>query len=209
MFRCFYITLPSKKVMIYSNENVRRRDRLLSEERALQLLEEGEYGILSMVNDENEGAYGIPISFVWDRGDYIYLHCAPQGHKLRCIARHPRVSFCVVGKTNVLSSKFTTEYESIVIDCTASIGLTAEERMNALHLLLQKYSPNDIDMGMTYAEKPNTYPAYPRTVLPAWGWGNPTYTFTLDMPLEDIKSIVLDPENKSVDTDKENNSFSK
>ena len=66
-----------------------------------------------------------------------------------------------------------------------------------------------IPLRMTYAEKPNTYPAYPRTVLPAWGWGNPTYTFTLDMPLEDIKSIVLDPENKSVDTDKENNSFSK
>ena len=66
-----------------------------------------------------------------------------------------------------------------------------------------------IPLRMTYAEKPNTYPAYPRTVLPAWGWGNPTYTFTLDIPLEDIKSITLDPENKSVDTDKENNSFSK
>ena len=66
-----------------------------------------------------------------------------------------------------------------------------------------------VPLRMTYAEKPNTYPAYPRTVLPAWGWGNPAYTFTLDMPLEDIKSIALDPENKSVDTDKENNSFSK
>lgn len=66
-----------------------------------------------------------------------------------------------------------------------------------------------VPLRMTYAEKPNTYPAYPRTVLPAWGWGNPTYTFTLDMPLEDIKSITLDPENKSVDTNKENNSFSK
>lgn len=66
-----------------------------------------------------------------------------------------------------------------------------------------------VPLRMTYAEKPNIYPAYPRTVLPAWGWGNPTYTFTLDMPLEDIKSITLDPENKSVDTDKENNSFSK
>lgn len=66
-----------------------------------------------------------------------------------------------------------------------------------------------VPLRMTYAEKPNIYPAYPRTVLPAWGWGNPTYTFTLNMPLEDIKSITLDPENKSVDTDKENNSFSK
>ena len=64
-----------------------------------------------------------------------------------------------------------------------------------------------VPLRMTYAEKPNTYPAYPRTVLPAWGWGNPTYTFTLDMPLEDIKSITLDPENKSVDVDKENNLY--
>ena len=64
-----------------------------------------------------------------------------------------------------------------------------------------------VPLRMTYAEKPNIYPAYPRTVLPAWGWGNPTYTFTLDMPLEDIKSITLDPENKSVDVDKENNLY--
>ena len=45
---------------------------------------------------------------------------------------------------------------------------------------------------MTYGEKPNTYPAYSRLVLPAWGWGNLTYTFELDMPLSDIQSIVLD-----------------
>lgn len=62
---------------------------------------------------------------------------------------------------------------------------------------------------MTYAEKPNPYPTLSRKVLPAWGWGNPTYTFELDMPLESIKTITLDPENKSVDTDKENNQYSK
>ena len=83
-----------------------------------------------------------------------------------------------------------------------SIDLWVTDKAGNIHYV---YVP----LRMTYAEKPNTYPAYPRTVLPAWGWGNPTYTFTLDMPLEDIKSITLDPENKSVDTDKENNSFSK
>ena len=83
-----------------------------------------------------------------------------------------------------------------------SIDLWVTDKADNIHYV---YVP----LRMTYAEKPNTYPAYPRTVLPAWGWGNPTYTFTLDMPLEDIKSITLDPENKSVDTDKENNSFSK
>jgi peptidase M1, membrane alanine aminopeptidase len=64
-----------------------------------------------------------------------------------------------------------------------------------------------IPLRMTYAEKPNVYPAYERTVLPAWGWGNPTYTFTLDMPLTDIKSIIIDPKNRSIDMNKDNNLY--
>ena len=47
--------------MKYVNETVRRRDRLLNEERALELLKDGEYGVLSMVS-ENSG-YGIPVNF--------------------------------------------------------------------------------------------------------------------------------------------------
>ena len=64
-----------------------------------------------------------------------------------------------------------------------------------------------IPLRMTYAEKPNVYPAYERTVLSAWGWGNPTYTFTLDMPLTDIKSIIIDPKNRSIDMNKDNNLY--
>ena len=66
-----------------------------------------------------------------------------------------------------------------------------------------------IPLRMTYGEKPNTYPAYTRTVLPAWGWGNTTYTFELDIPLEKIESIEIDAENKSVDMNKENNTYRK
>ena len=64
-----------------------------------------------------------------------------------------------------------------------------------------------IPLRMTYAEKPNVYPAYERTVLPAWVWGNPTYTFTLDMSLTDIKSIIIDPKNRSIDMNKDNNLY--
>ena len=64
-----------------------------------------------------------------------------------------------------------------------------------------------IPLRMTYGEKPNIYPTYSRTVLPAWGWGNTTYTFELDKPLENIQSIVIDPKNKSVDMNEENNTY--
>mgnify|MGYP000788993367 FL=1 len=138
----------------YDNSTVRRRDRLLAPERALELLREGEYGFLAMVSDdERGGAYGLPLSYVWDGGDALYIHCAPEGRKLRCLERSPRVTFCVVGRTRVFPARFTTAYESLLLECRAVRGLDDEERMHALGLLLEKYSPDDREVGMRYAEK--------------------------------------------------------
>lgn len=139
--------------MQYNNENIRRQDRLLDEAAARDLLRRGEYGVLSMTDTREGQAYGIPINYVWDGADSIYLHCAPEGRKLRCLAGNNAVSFCVVGHTHVVSNRFTTGYESIVLQCRAHTGLTPEERMHALELLLEKYSPNDREIGRKYAEK--------------------------------------------------------
>jgi len=138
--------------MNYNNEKVRRQDRLLNEAEATSLLQTGEYGVLSMQTEEG-GAYGIPINYAWDGKQSIYLHCALEGRKIRNIAFCNNVSFCVVGKTNVVSNKFTTGYESIILSCKASVGLRHEERMNAMVLLLEKYSPADMEKGVKYAQK--------------------------------------------------------
>ena len=71
--------------MEFNNTQVRRQDRLLNETRSFEILKEGEYGILSMCTENGDGAYGIPLSYVWDRGNSIYIHCAPIGRKLTCI----------------------------------------------------------------------------------------------------------------------------
>lgn len=137
--------------MQYSNAGVRRQDRLLSEEMALELLKSGEYGVLSMVDLEGK-AYGLPFSFAWDSKHSIYLHCALEGKKIECLKRNHNVSFCVVGATKVIQDKFTTEYQSIVLECVASIGLDAEERMHALMHLVEKYSPDFKQKGENYAK---------------------------------------------------------
>ena len=138
--------------MKYTNEKVRRQDRLLEEQAASDLLKNGEYGVLSM-QAEDGGAYGIPISYAWDGNNAIYLHCATEGRKLRLIVQCPKVSSCLTGKTNVLSAQFTTKYESIILDCMAHRQLQPEERMKALEHLIDKYSPADKAKGMKYAEK--------------------------------------------------------
>lgn len=72
------------------NASVRRQDRLLDDERAIELLRESEYGVLSMVS-EGEG-YGIPVNYVWDGKNSIFIHCAPEGYpgKSQCVTLYYR-----------------------------------------------------------------------------------------------------------------------
>lgn len=139
----------------YNNENVRRKDRLLNENIAEELIRNGEFCILSMIESTNYGygGYGVPVNFVWDENKYIYIHCAPQGHKLDCCDSNPAVSLCIVGNTQIIPNKFTTAYQSVIIRGYIDRNLQESERMKALELILKKYSPEDMAMGMRYAEK--------------------------------------------------------
>lgn len=139
----------------YNNENVRRKDRLLSKETAEELITNGEFCILSMLESRVNGlgGYGIPVNFVWDGNEYIYIHCAPEGHKLDCCDSNRAVSLCIVGHTKVIPNKFTTAYQSVVIRGNIDRNLQETERFKALELILKKYSPEDMVVGLKYAEK--------------------------------------------------------
>lgn len=134
---------------LYDNAGVRRQERLLEYGRAAELLETGEYGFLSI---GGESGYGIPINYVLS-GTAIYFHCAPEGEKLRRIAENGNVSFCVVGRTEPLPAKFTTEYESVIAFGLIGLVDDDEERMRALSYLVDKYSPGYRETGRKYAEK--------------------------------------------------------
>ena len=63
------------------------------------------------------------------------------------------MSFSIVGRVHLLPNKFTTEYESVILTGRAVLDLDADERMKALKLLLAKLSPDDMEVGLRYAEK--------------------------------------------------------
>jgi len=138
--------------MEYINEKVRRQDRLLTQERALQLLSESEYGVLSMIDDEGL-PYAIPVNHVWNGENSIYIHCAPQGKKLVALQHNPNVSYCIVGKVNLLPKYFTTEYESVILFGKAHLQLTDEEKKHALRLLVKKLSAGYEALGEKYTQK--------------------------------------------------------
>ncbi len=129
---------------------IRRQDRKLRDIESLSILTKGEYGVLSMATTKNEG-YGIPLNYVLCNNS-IYFHCAIEGTKLNILKVNNKVSFCVVGKTEVLPSKFGTKYESAIIFGKA-IELEGDEKREALLQLVQKYSSEYIQEGIQYIEK--------------------------------------------------------
>ncbi|MCW5514700.1 M1 family metallopeptidase [Muriicola sp. Z0-33] len=60
-------------------------------------------------------------------------------------------------------------------------------------------------LRMMRGEKDNPYPSLKRTVLDDWPWVSPTFQFSLETPIDQIKAVVLDPSELMADIDLTNN----
>lgn len=129
---------------------MRRKDRMITNDKALSILNRGEYGILSIVSTGNE-PYGVPLNYCLIDG-CIYFHCAVEGRKIDNINNNNKGSFCVVGKTEVLPEKFGTNYESCIVYGLISESF-GEEKQLALESLVHKYSKSFVPEGLRYIEK--------------------------------------------------------
>lgn len=131
-------------------KEMRRKDRLLDEQRTLEVLKTGQYGVLS-TSGENGYAYGVPLNYTYMDGS-IYFHCATEGNKLENINYNNKVSFCVIGETMPVPETFSYKYECVIVFGTASEALDQEKKA-ALVALIEKYSPEFLEKGMKYIEK--------------------------------------------------------
>ncbi|WP_277059049.1 pyridoxamine 5'-phosphate oxidase family protein [Trichlorobacter lovleyi] len=129
------------------HHELRRKERGSTELEARDLLERGEYGVLSTCGHDGQ-PYGIPLSYCVIN-DAIYFHCALEGRKLENMAAESRVSFCVVGKTEVLPDQFATRYESVIISGRAAEVFDGEKQQ-ALEGLVAKYSAGFRAKGLQY-----------------------------------------------------------
>ncbi len=128
-------------------KEMRRKNRELETEEAIEILKKCEYGILSTVG-ENEYPYGVPVSYIY-YNDAIYFHSAIEGNKLDNILNNNKVSFCVVGDTEVLPHIFSTNYESVIIFGKAT-EVFEGEKISALIEILNKYSKEYLQEGKEY-----------------------------------------------------------
>ncbi len=144
---------------------MRRKDRQMNEEFGFSIIDASTYGTISMI-DENQEPYGIPLSIVRD-GQVLYFHSALDGKKVKALQKNPSVSISFVGEVKVpenyekealdeivkdeskavllISSVFTTEYESVIVRGNTELVQGEEEKVKAMKLICEKYTPTKMD----------------------------------------------------------------
>ncbi len=130
---------------------MRRKRQLLPEEEAVAILKNGSCGVLGVAGDDDY-PYAVPVSYAYQDGS-IFIHCATEGHKIDGIKRNDKVSFCVIGKDEVVQADFTTKYRSVIAFGRAGIITDDARKRFALESLVEKYSPDFLKEGQEAIEK--------------------------------------------------------
>ena len=119
---------------------MRRGKQNLTREAAEKILREGEFGVLALSGDDNY-PYAVPINYAVE-GNKIFFHSAKTGHKLDAIKNNDKVSFCVVGRHEVIAEEFTTYFSSAI--AFGRIKIVEDDadpdKLRGLELLADKYS---------------------------------------------------------------------
>ena len=130
---------------------IRLKDRAVNDEKIIEIFKTGSYGVLSTIGEDGY-PYGVPVNYTYF-DNCICFHCAQQGHKIENIKHNERVSFCVVTGSEVLASKFDTDYESAIAFGRASEVTDESAKREILLSVINKYSGDFLPAGMNYMKK--------------------------------------------------------
>lgn len=117
---------------------MRRKDRQLSQEQAMEILEKSGSGVLA-VNGDDGYPYTVPINHAMVDGKIIF-HCAKTGHKIDAIKSSDKASYCVVENETVDFIKCTSYYKSVVAFGRIKILEDGEEKKRLFEALARRFS---------------------------------------------------------------------
>lgn len=119
---------------------MRRKNQELPKQECNEILLNGKTGTLAVIGDEDY-PYVVPLNYIY-LDDKIYFHCAKEGHKIDAIKKNSKVSFCVVGKDEVVPEVFGTDFRSVIIFGNARI-IRDDEIMPVIRKFTKKYCPKE------------------------------------------------------------------
>lgn len=118
---------------------------------AKRIIDNAPYAFLSLVDTE-QNPYCVPITPVRHTTS-IYFHTALKGQKVACLRHNPHVCLSFVSEAAVIQAHFTMEYAAALVRGTATEILEPEEKLFALRLLCERYTPDNMAAFAKTAQK--------------------------------------------------------
>jgi len=113
-------------------KQMRRKDRELTHDAAMEILNKGKYGVMAL--DGVDGyPYGVPLHYALIDGNVYFHSAAAGGHKTECFAHNAKASF------TVLETKNSIKARSAIIFGT--VEMTPEMKVTVLEKMVEKFVP--------------------------------------------------------------------
>ena len=123
-------------------EMLRPRQQL-SEAECLTVLKNEPRGVLSLLGDDDY-PYGLPMNHWYCPEDgKLYFHCGRKGHKLDAMAKHPKVSFCVLDGGTRKEGDWALTFQSVIVFGTVQTVTDQEKASAAIRQLCYKFTSDE------------------------------------------------------------------
>lgn len=119
---------------------MRRFKQELSKDECIKILNEEKRGVLSLIDDDYP--YGLPLSYLYKDG-HIYFHGAITGHKLDCIKKNNKVSFCILNGGSNPDGDWVLHFNSVICFGTIEIINDKEKCLNICRELALKFTNDE------------------------------------------------------------------
>lgn len=120
----------------------RRKNKVISDEAIVKLLNSERRGVLAVNGDEGY-PYAIPVNYCYDETEQkIFFHGARVGHKVDALKSSDKVCFTVYGNEAIKDLDWAPYMQSVVIfgRCHLMDDVTAADKW--LRKFAEKYYPN-------------------------------------------------------------------
>ena len=128
-----------------------KASRQLSDAETMEILKKGDHGTLSVQGDDGY-PYATPINYIVVDGK-VYLHSAPYGYKIECLQRSPKCCFSAIISAQIIPSKITAAFESVVLTGTAVFVTDQADKRTVLENFVTQKHPGYEELGFKMIDK--------------------------------------------------------
>ena len=92
-----------------------RKNKQITNAECIQILTDETRGVLS-VNGDDGYPYAMPMNHYYNKSDgCIYFHCGKSGHRLDCLKKSDKVSFCVCENGSMIDGDWALTVRSVIV----------------------------------------------------------------------------------------------